>query len=150
MNRFIYLCTFLFLCGLNLYAQQIVFTPKWTAQAQFTGYYVADKMGFYKAEGLDVKIQHPSIAESSYSFLEKGRAQIVVMNLSYALTARAAGAKLVNIMQTSQTNSLILISHFPLKDVSSLRNQKIAAGYQQGRRRAGMRHEKRALHTEQQ
>lgn len=35
-------------------AQSIVLTPKWTAQAQFAGYYVAEKMGFYKEEGLDV------------------------------------------------------------------------------------------------
>ena len=48
------------------------------------------------------------------------------MNLSFALTARAAGAPLVNIMQTSQENSLILVSRHPLKDISSLRHQEIA------------------------
>ena len=34
-------------------AQSINLTPKWTAQAQFAGYYVADKLGFYKEEGLE-------------------------------------------------------------------------------------------------
>ncbi len=37
-------------------AQSINLTPKWTAQAQFAGYYVADKLGFYKEEGLDVHV----------------------------------------------------------------------------------------------
>ena len=38
-----------------LYAQErLVFTPQWTAQAQFAGYYVAQEMGFYKEAGLDV------------------------------------------------------------------------------------------------
>ena len=40
-------------------AQSITLIPKWTAQAQFAGYYVAEKMGFYKEEGLDVHIKHP-------------------------------------------------------------------------------------------
>lgn len=126
MKRFFCICFFIVFCFSGTNAQQIVFTPKWTAQAQFAGYYVADEMGFYKEEGLDVVVQHPTIGESSFSFLEKGRAQIVVMNLSYALIARAGGVKIVNIMQTSQSNSLMLVGQFPLKDVSSLQNQKIA------------------------
>lgn len=107
-------------------AQSLVLTPKWTAQAQFAGYYVADRLGFYKDEGLDVRIEHPSMSESSFSRLQNGDSQIAVMNLSFALTARAEGARVVNIMQTSQENSLILVSHTPLKNVSSLQGQKIA------------------------
>lgn len=68
MKHLLYLSCFILVCTQNLKAQQIVFTPKWTAQCQFTGYDVADKMGFYKEEGLDVRIQHPSIAESSFFF----------------------------------------------------------------------------------
>ena len=107
-------------------AQSINLTPKWTAQAQFAGYYVADKLGFYKEEGLDVHVVHPSLSASSFSFLQKGYSQAVVMNLSYALTEYFAGAQVVNILQTSQENSLMLISHSPLKGEESLRNQKIA------------------------
>ena len=106
--------------------QSITITPKWTAQAQFTGYYVADKMGFYKEEGLDVHIMHPAISESSFSVLQSGKAQVAVMNLSFALTARASGAKIVNVMQTSQENSLMLVSHQPLKDLEGLKQKKIA------------------------
>ena len=107
-------------------AQSIVLTPKWTAQAQFAGYYVAEKMGFYKEEGLDVRVQHPSLSESSFSFLEKGKSQAVVMNLSYALTEFFAGARVISILQTSQENSLMLVSHSPLKGIGSLQHQKIA------------------------
>lgn len=107
-------------------AQSIIITPKWTAQAQFAGYYVADKMGFYKEEGLDVEIRHPAISESSFSFMEKGAAQVVVMNLSYALMERAKGARVVNVMQTSQENSLMLVSRSPLNGISSLQHKKIA------------------------
>lgn len=112
--------------SLFLKAQPVILTPKWTAQSQFAGYYVAEHKGFFKDEGVNVKVQHPSISESSFSFLEKGRAQIVVMNLSQALTARASGAKVVNIMQTSQVNSLMLVSYSPLKNIADLQNKKIA------------------------
>ena len=106
-------------------AQSINLTPKWTAQAQFAGYYVADKLGFYKEEGLDVHVVHPSLSASSFSFLQKGYSQAVVMNLSYALTEYFAGAQVVNILQTSQENSLMLVSRSPLKGISSLQHKKI-------------------------
>lgn len=107
-------------------SQTIVLTPKWTSQAQFAGYYIAEKMGFYKDEGLDVRIEHPAISESSFSVLEEGRTQVAVMNLSFALTARANGSRIVNIMQTSQKNSLMLVSRIPLEDITSLQHRKIA------------------------
>ena len=44
-----------------VHAQSVTLIPKWTAQAQFAGYYVAEKMGFYKEEGLDVHVKHSSI-----------------------------------------------------------------------------------------
>lgn len=52
-------------------AQSINLTPKWTAQAQFAGYYVADKLGFYKEEGLDVHVVHPSLSASSFLSAER-------------------------------------------------------------------------------
>lgn len=119
-------CACLFFCLARLDAQQVTFTPKWTAQAQFAGYYAADVMGFYREEGLDVRVLHPTVSESSFFFLETGKAQVVVMNLSQALTSWIAGTRMVNIMQTSQTNSLMLVSRFPIPDLASLDNRKIA------------------------
>ena len=56
MKRFIFSIFLLplLLASPQTKAQGIMLTPKWTAQAQFTGYYVADKLGFYKEEGIDV------------------------------------------------------------------------------------------------
>lgn len=121
----IYGILLLFYCT-EAQAQSLVLTPKWTAQAQFAGYYAAEELGFYKDEGLDLQIAHVTIGESSFSCLQEGRAQVVVMNLSYALTARHNGAKLVNIMQTSQINSLMLVTRTPIKDIATLRHRKIA------------------------
>lgn len=120
------LCGFILLCSARLEAQQIVFMPNWLPQAEFAGYYAADSLGYYAAEGLDVRVQHPTVSETSFSFLEKGEAQIVLTNLSNALMAVADGARIVNVMQTSQTNSLLLVSRFPLPGLASLNHQKIA------------------------
>ena len=40
--------------------ETIVFTPQWTAQAQFAGYYVAEAKGFYRDAGVKVRIVHPT------------------------------------------------------------------------------------------
>ncbi|MBQ5531932.1 MAG: ABC transporter substrate-binding protein, partial [Bacteroidales bacterium] len=44
---------------------RIVFTPQWTAQAQFAGYYVAQEKGFYREAGIEVEIVHPSLTQSA-------------------------------------------------------------------------------------
>lgn len=126
MRQYIFFLLLILLYVPTIQGQRITITPKWTAQAQFTGYYVADKMGFYKEEGLDVRIIHPAISESSFSVLQNGKSQVAVMNLSFALTARASGAKIINIMQTSQENSLMLVSRHPLNDITSLKQKDIA------------------------
>lgn len=126
LKRCIVYVFLLFFCISGGIAQSLVLTPKWTAQAQFAGYYVAEKLGFYQAEGLDLHIQHVTIGESSFSCLQEGRAQVVVMNLSYALMARQRGVRLMNIMQTSQQNSLMLVSHTPFSGPASLHHRKIA------------------------
>ncbi len=121
------LLMFISSCMSTAQAQQsVTLISKWTAQAQFAGYYVAEKMGFYKEEGLDVRVKHPSTSENSFSLLEQGKSQAVIMNLSYAMTEQTSGIRVVNIMQTSQRNSLLLVSRSPLKDASSLQNRKIA------------------------
>lgn len=107
-------------------AQSITLIPKWTAQAQFAGYYVAEKMGFYKEEGLDVDIKHPSHSENSFLYLKEEEPQAIITNLSQAFMECLAGKQIVNVMQTSQENSLMLVSHSPLKGVSSLQYKEIA------------------------
>ena len=60
-------CTVLLVCatGIALAQEKLVFTPQWTAQAQFVGYYVAMSKGFYREAGLDVTIKHPSVSKPS-------------------------------------------------------------------------------------
>lgn len=95
-------CT-LFLCGLfaliNVNAQQktnIVFTPQWTAQAQFVGYYAALEQGFYEAEGLDVTIKHPSQTLNAMEMLRSGESDFVTSDLLSGLMVKDGGFDIVN------------------------------------------------------
>ena len=54
-------------------APPLVFTPQWTAQAQFAGYYVAEVKGFYREAGIKVQIVHPSATQSAMSRLRQNQ-----------------------------------------------------------------------------
>lgn len=124
--------------SLPLFAQSkgestIVFTPQWTAQAQFAGYYAALELGFYKDEGLDVVIEHPNASRSAIDRMRKNQSQITTLPLSQALFALDRGVKLVNLLQTSMNGSLMIVSRRginPLKQKGA-RVASFRAGYDQ-------------------
>ena len=88
----------------------IVFTPQWTAQAQFAGYYVAEAMDFYREAGLDVRIEHPSATSSAMSRLHSGRCQATTLTLCQAMETVDEGIPMVNILQTSMNNAMVIVS----------------------------------------
>ena len=98
------------LASLPLTAQDtFVFSPQWSAQAQFAGYYVALEKGFYQEEGLDVKIVHPNSARSSER-LSAGNSDATTLPLMQALVLVDQGIQLVNILQTSMNNATVIVS----------------------------------------
>lgn len=97
----------------RLHAQQlhkITFTPQWTAQSQFAGYYIALEKGFYKDAGLDVEIVHPTSSRSAISLIRSGESQITTLQLCQAMQIIDDGLPIVNILQTSMNNALVIVS----------------------------------------
>ncbi len=90
--------------------ETIVFTPQWTAQAQFTGYYVAEAMGFYREAGVDVRIEHPSPTQPAMSRLRNNQCQATTLQLCQAMEIIDGGIPLVNILQTSMNNAMVIVS----------------------------------------
>ena len=88
----------------------LVFTPQWTAQAQFAGYYVAEAMGFYREAGVDVRIEHPSATQPAISRLRKNNCQAITLQLCQAMEIVDEGIPLVNILQTSMNNAMVIVS----------------------------------------
>ena len=113
MKRFIVLSLFLTLVTLTIEGQErFVFTPQWTAQAQFAGYYVAKEKGFYDNVGLDVEIVHPSVTQSAMVRVRKGESHVTTLQLCQAIEVVADGIPLVNILQTSMNNGMVIVSRW--------------------------------------
>ena len=104
MKEKLLLLTFLLTVCLPIAAQQtsnkFVFTPQWTAHAQFAGYYVAKEKGFYKQAGIDVDIVHPSVSQTAMNRLQNRESQATTLQLCQAMEIIDNGISLVNILQT--------------------------------------------------
>lgn len=105
--------------------KKFVFTPQWTAQAQFAGYYVAKERGFYKQAGLDVDIVHPSVTQTALSRMHNNQSQATTLTLCQALEIIDDGVDVVNILQTSMNTGMVLVSR---KDEDPLKQRGMKVG----------------------
>ena len=96
--------------GAKAQDETFVFTPQWTAQAQFAGYYVAEEKGFYREAGVKVKIEHPSATQPAMSRLRNNECQATTLQVCQALEIVDGGIPLVNILQTSMNNAMVIVS----------------------------------------
>ena len=120
------LLVFLFCAALCAGAQEhFVFTPQWTAQAQFAGYYVAKEMGFYKDAGLDVEIVHPSLTVTALNRIRRNESQATTLQLCQAMEIIDGGIPLVNILQTSMNNAMVIVSR---RDMDPLKQKGARVG----------------------
>ncbi len=125
-KKFLIMAAGVILALLPIQAQKkFIFTPQWTAQAQFAGYYVAKEKGFYKQAGLDVDIVHPSITQPAISRVRNNESQTTTLGLCQALEVIDDGIPMVNILQTSMNTSLVLVSR---KDVDPLKQPGMKVG----------------------
>ena len=114
------------LLSVATYAQDdFVFTPQWTAQAQFAGYYVAEAKGFYREAGVKVRIEHPSVTQPAMARLRSGECQATTMQLCQAMEMVDGGIPLVNILQTSMNNAMVIVS---AKDMNPLSQKGARVG----------------------
>lgn len=129
MSRKFFFIIALLLCTIISYGQlpKITFTPHWLPQAQFAGYYVADKMAFYRAEGIDVKIVHPSASVNAVENLANGHSDIISLFLISAIKSKNSGVDLVNIGQLSQNSAILFVSKKAnnINKLSDLNGKKI-------------------------
>ncbi|MBO7464276.1 MAG: ABC transporter substrate-binding protein [Bacteroidales bacterium] len=111
MKRIIVLTLFLAFVATYVNGQErIVFTPQWTAQAQFAGYYVAQEKGFYREAGIEVEIVHPSLTQSAMDRIHKGESHATTLQLCQAMEIIDDGVQMVNILQTSMNNGMVIVS----------------------------------------
>ena len=126
MKRYLILLCFMCSAVVAVYAQQITFTPQWPPQSQFAGYYAALENGYYEEAGIDVDIMHPAKSYSSINMLLDGSADIITSELIQAMDAVDEDIKLVNLLQTTQHSTLVLLAREEnLRSIMQLRGGRI-------------------------
>jgi NitT/TauT family transport system substrate-binding protein len=110
----------------HAHAQHITFTPQWTPQSQFAGYYAALENGYYAEAGLDVSIVHPTSSNNSMDMIKDGTSDIITSELIQAMMTTDDDLKLVNLLQTTQHSTLVLISRTKnVRDFADLAGSRI-------------------------
>jgi NitT/TauT family transport system substrate-binding protein len=83
---------------------------KWIEQAQFMGFLVADKLGYYEDEGIDIDILPGGVGINPVDVLIAGDAQVAVAWTGNVLPAISQGEDLVNIGQGMQRSAMRLMA----------------------------------------
>jgi NitT/TauT family transport system substrate-binding protein len=83
---------------------------QWVTQSQFAGYYAALDQGYYKDEGLDVKILEGAVEIVPQQVVAAGEAEFGIAWVPKVLASREQGADLVNIGQVFQRSGTLEIS----------------------------------------
>ncbi|MDT3365975.1 MAG: ABC transporter substrate-binding protein [Bacteroidota bacterium] len=110
MKRLFLLTLFLVAAASVMAQERFVITPQWTAQAQFAGYYVAQEKGFYRDAGIDVEIVHPTATMSAMKRIRSNESQATTLQVCQAMEIIDSGIPLVNILQTSMNNAMVIVS----------------------------------------
>ncbi|GAA0523176.1 ABC transporter substrate-binding protein [Deinococcus depolymerans] len=91
---------------------------------QFTPFYVADRLGYFGAEGLKVTYQHGYVSQL-LPLLLQGKLDFVVGDPEDAIFARNQGADVRYVMTMYQKNPVTVFSLSPLTGAASLKGKSV-------------------------
>lgn len=83
---------------------------QWFAQSQFAGYYVANDLGFYEEQCLEVEIIEGAVEIVPQQVLATGGAEFGLAWVPKALVSREGGADIVNIAQVFERSGTLQVS----------------------------------------
>ncbi len=83
---------------------------QWVAQSQFAGYFVANDLGFYADECLEVEILEGAVEIVPQTVLATGGAEFGLAWVPKALVSREQGAGIVNIAQVFERSGTLEVS----------------------------------------
>jgi len=88
----------------------VTFIPQWVPQAQFAGFYLAEEKGFFREQGITVRILEGGPSLPPTDLLASGKADFGTLFLGRGLEVRAQGLPVVNLAQLVQRSSLMLVA----------------------------------------
>ncbi|MCW8933243.1 MAG: ABC transporter substrate-binding protein [Gammaproteobacteria bacterium] len=100
---------FQFISFETLALEQVTLQLKWKHQFQFGGFYAAQKMGYFEAEGLDVKINEVNFTRSTSEIVLGGDADFGISDSSLILS-RLKGNPVVIVAAIYQHSPLVLLT----------------------------------------
>jgi NitT/TauT family transport system substrate-binding protein len=83
---------------------------QWVTQSQFAGYFVANDLGFYEDECLDVEILEGAVEIVPQTVLATGGAEFGLAWVPKALVSREQDADIVNIAQVFERSGTLMVS----------------------------------------
>ncbi len=83
---------------------------KWIHQAQFAGFYTADREGSYQREGIDVTFLPGGVGIDVVSGISRGDVDFAVMGADSMLVARSRGIPLIAIATLYRINPFVLVA----------------------------------------
>lgn len=100
---------------------------KWLHQAQFAGFYTADKMGFYKENGIKATLNPGGVDFPAINMVAGGSEQFGVASADQILFARERGIPIVAIASIYRKNPIVLFSlrQSGIKEPRDLEGKKI-------------------------
>ena len=101
---------------------------QWVPDAQFAGYFAAQDLGYYKAEGLDVKLLNGGPQIVPGQVVAGGRAQFGINWLTALLAARDTGTQLVDIAQVFARSGMTQLTwkSSGINTVAKMKGKKVA------------------------
>ena len=103
---------------------------QWTPQAQFAGYFAADKQGYFAAEGLTVDMLDggPTVVPQQVGSAPDGP-EFTISWVPKVLEAREAGSDLIDIAQIFQRSGTLTVTwkDTGLDDICKLAGKKVGA-----------------------
>ena len=92
------------LLSLSIFAKNVTVVLDWTPNTNHTGLYVADALGYFKAEGLDVKILQPA-GGTAEQLVATGKAEFGISYQESVTFARIQNLPVVSIAAIIQHNT---------------------------------------------
>ncbi|HET9259328.1 MAG TPA: ABC transporter substrate-binding protein [Acidimicrobiia bacterium] len=83
---------------------------QWVAQSQFAGYFVANDLGFYEEQCLEVEILEGAVEIVPQTVLASGGAEFGLAWVPKALVSRNEGADIINIAQVFERSGTLMVS----------------------------------------
>ncbi len=128
----LFMLSVLFFISTDAWCGQLNYRLKWLFNASVVGDLYADARGFFKNEGLDVKVKPGGPERDAIRELELGHADFGVASADQVIRAVAKGAPVVVLAQFFQINPLQWIyraSKPPIKSLDDLKGRIIGITY---------------------